>query len=189
MTIEAVQLELFRKASPAKRFALMSSFSSTLRKASLKNLEQRFSNPLEARLEWMRLHYGEKIAQIVGNKIQVSRSTVNETEGALQRLVEVFTQLSISYRIVGSVASSAQGMMRATLDVDMVAALESHHIPEFASRLKNLYYIDEELVSEAVARGSSFNLVHRDTMIKLIFLFSANVLTTKFLSRGKGSRP
>jgi phage gpG-like protein len=59
---EALQLELVRKASPARRFELMSSFSSTLRKASLKNLEQRLS-PLEARLEWMRLHYGETIAQ------------------------------------------------------------------------------------------------------------------------------
>jgi hypothetical protein len=164
--IEAMQLELFRKASPAKRFALMSSFSSTLRQASLRQLE-RHLNPLEARLEWVRLHYGERVALSVSEKIQVSRSTVNETKGALQHLVDVFAQLSISYRVVGSVASSAQGMIRATLDVDMVVVLESRHIPQLAARLKPHYHFDEELALEAITRGSSFNLIHIDTMIKI----------------------
>ncbi len=166
LEIEAVQLELFKKASPAKRFALMSSFSTTLRQASLRQLEQRF-NPLEAKLEWVRLHYGETIAKSLGHTLKVSRSTVNETEETLQHLITVFKQLDIPYRIVGSVASSAQGMMRATLDIDMVAALESRHISQLASQLKNIYHIDEELVSEAVARGSSFNLIHLTTMIKI----------------------
>jgi hypothetical protein len=166
LELETVQLELFKKASPAKRFALMSSFSKTLRQASLRQLEQRLS-PLEARLEWIKLHYGEAVAKNLQGKLLVSRSTVNETEKALQRLVSVFQQLKISYRIVGSVASSAQGMMRATLDVDMVAALESGHIPQLTSRLKNHYHVDEELAGEAIRRGSSFNLIHLETMIKI----------------------
>jgi hypothetical protein len=172
---EALQLELFRKASLAKRFALMSSYSSTLRRASLRQLEQRFSDSRKARLEWMRLHYDETVINNIKDKIQVSRSTVNETEGALQLLVEAFTQLAIPYRIVGSVASSAQGMVQATLGVDVVATLgvdvvatlESRHIPQLASRLKPHYHLDEDLALEAIKRGSSFNLIHIDTMIKI----------------------
>ncbi len=162
----ALQLELFKQASPARRFALMSSFSSTLRKASLRQLEQRLS-PLEARLEWVRLHYGERLAASLQGKLKVSRSLVNETAEALQQLVSVFEGLAIPYRIVGSVASSTQGMMRATLDIDMVARLETRHSAQLASQLKNEYHVDEELAKEAIAQSSSFNLIHLSTMIKI----------------------
>jgi hypothetical protein len=164
--VEALQLELFKKASSAKRFAMMSSFSSTLRKAFLRQLEQRL-NPVEARLEWVRLHYGERLAKSLEGKLSVSRSRVNETEEALQQLVSVFKQLDIPYRIVGSVASSAQGMMRATLGIDMVALLEKRHVARLTSHLNKNYHIDETLVLEAITRGSSFNLIHLDTMIKI----------------------
>lgn len=169
--VEALQLELFKKASPARRFALMSSFSSTLRRASLKNLEQHFQ-PQQARLEWIHLHYAEQVqmAKFQGT-LNASRSTVNETREALETLVTVFKDLDISYRIVGSVASSTQGMMRATLDVDMVAALNVEHISQLGVQLKSQYHIDEELMREAVTRGASFNLIHLETMIKIdVFL-------------------
>jgi hypothetical protein len=72
---EAAQLELFKQASPAKRFAVMSSFSSALRRISLKNLEERL-DPFEARIEWMRLHYGEEIAETPRNKLLNSNSKI-----------------------------------------------------------------------------------------------------------------
>jgi len=40
---------------------------------------------------------------------------------ALDMLVGCFEQLGIAYHIVGSVASSAYGIARATMDVDLVA--------------------------------------------------------------------
>lgn len=164
--IEALQLELFRKASFAKRFALVSSFSSTLRRASLRQLEKRLS-PLDARLEWVRLHYGEVLAKQCEGKLRLPRSTMNETEQAIEKLASVFNQLAIPYRIVGSVASSAQGMVRATLDINMVVAVETKHILLLASGLGDDYYLDEEMMREAIERGSSFNLVHKDTFIKV----------------------
>jgi hypothetical protein len=167
LELEAVQLELVKQASPARRFELMSSFSSTLRKASLKNLERRFSEPGQAKLEWVRLHYGEKWAHHLQGKLGISRSTVNETKEALQPLIAVFRGLSIPYRVVGSVASSAQGMMRATLDIDMVAALDERHLAQLSDQLKSQYHIDKELAGEAVKRGSSFNIIHIETMIKV----------------------
>ena len=59
----------------------------------------------------------------------------DELRGALEPLITVFTALSIRYRIVGSVASSSQGMLRATLDVDMVVQLERIHIAHLVARL------------------------------------------------------
>jgi hypothetical protein len=166
LEMEAVQLELFRKASPARRFALMSSFSSTLRQASLRQLEQRFDS-IEARYKWIQIHYGEAVAKSLGDKLKVSRSIVNETEEVLQKLISIFQAMMIPYRIVGSVASSTQGMMRSTLDIDMVAKVEAQHISQLALQLKNEYHLDEELAIEAVKKGSSFNLIHLTTMIKI----------------------
>lgn len=63
LSVEQVQLKLFRQASPQKRFTLMQSFSHTLIQASRKNIQKRFTNPREATIEWVRLHYGEKLAE------------------------------------------------------------------------------------------------------------------------------
>ena len=91
----------------------------------------------------------------------------DELRGALEPLITVFTALRIPYRIVGSVASSTQGMLRATLNVDLVVQLEHSHISHLVSRLGSDYYADPEGMEEALARGSSFNLIHLETMIKL----------------------
>ncbi len=47
---------------------------------------------------------------------------------ALEPVIKAFDDLGILYYIGGSVASSAYGMPRATLDVDLVSALTSFHI-------------------------------------------------------------
>lgn len=43
-------------------------------------------------------------------------------------IVKVFDEPSIPYYIGGSIASSVYGMARATIDVDIVAEIEMHHI-------------------------------------------------------------
>ena len=90
-----------------------------------------------------------------------------ELKNALEPLVLALVGLDIPYRIVGSVASSAQGMLRATLDVDLVVQLEHSHILRLVARLGGDYYADPEGMEEALARGSSFNLIHLESMIKL----------------------
>jgi hypothetical protein len=92
---------------------------------------------------------------------------VTETRQALEPLINALQSLDISYRVVGSVASSVQGLVRATLDVDMVANLQAQHIPTLTAQLKDSYYLDPEMMTEAVQRGSSFNLIHLETMIKI----------------------
>ena len=44
-----------------------------------------------------------------------------------RKVVEVFKELNIAYHIGGSLASSAFGIPRATLDVDLVAEIKSEH--------------------------------------------------------------
>ncbi len=91
----------------------------------------------------------------------------DELRLALEPLLLALDALNVPYRIVGSVASSSQGMLRATLDVDLVVQLEQTHIIHLVARLGSDYYADPQGIHEALARGSSFNLIHLETMLKL----------------------
>ena len=86
---------------------------------------------------------------------------------ALAPVVRAFQELGISYHIGGSVASSAYGIARATLDVDLVADLPEHRIGPLVEHLQGAYYIDEDRVRDAVKRRSSFNIIHLTSMIKV----------------------
>lgn len=86
---------------------------------------------------------------------------------ALDPVVKAFEKIGVSYYLVGSVASSAYGIARATLDVDLVADLSVQHVNSLTEMLKSDYYIDKEMILDAIKRHSSFNLIHLETMLKV----------------------
>jgi len=86
---------------------------------------------------------------------------------AVQPVIQAFEKMSIPYYIGGSIASSVYGMARATMDVDVIADLMVTHIPRLKQILENEYYIDAEIITDAIRTNSSFNLIHLETMIKI----------------------
>ena len=86
---------------------------------------------------------------------------------ALVPVVETFDRLGVRYHVGGSVASSAQGVARATLDIDLVADIGDSVISGFVRDLEREYYLDEQAIRDAVRRRSSFNLIHLETMMKV----------------------
>jgi lipoate synthase len=95
--------------------------------------------------------------------------STNDFELTLQRVGEVLDRLGIEHAIVGSVASSKFGENRATNDVDVVLNMKKDSIQAFASSLRPDFYVDEELILEALDRHSSFNILHIDTGTKFDF--------------------
>jgi hypothetical protein len=79
---------------------------------------------------------------------------------ALARLLEVLDRLEIRYAIGGSVASSAHGIPRTTLDVDLVVDLKPDQIDNLAAELRQDFYADAALIREAFARNRAANLIH-----------------------------
>lgn len=75
--------------------------------------------------------------------------------------------LGVSYFIGGSLASTLHGVVRTTLDTDLVAELRPEHILPLVQMLQSAFYVDAETVAEAVQRRSSFNLIHLETMFKV----------------------
>lgn len=86
-------------------------------------------------------------------------------------LVDALEQLGVSYYIGGSVASSAHGLPRSTIDADIIADLRMEHIQPLVNMLKNRYYIDADMIRDAIRNRSEFNVIHFDTNLKVdIFL-------------------
>jgi hypothetical protein len=70
------------------------------------------------------------------------------------------------------------------MDVDLVADIKMSHVARLAEALEKDYYIDAEMVKDAIRRSASFNLVHLDTMIKVdIFIVKDRPYDSKALSR------
>jgi hypothetical protein len=87
---------------------------------------------------------------------------------ALKPVVEALEQLGVAYHIGGSVASSVYGIPRTTLDVDLVADLEPEHVQPLVDGLQESYYLDRDMVSNAIQRRAFFNVIHYATMIKIV---------------------
>lgn len=75
--------------------------------------------------------------------------------------------LGVPYAIGGSLASALHGVMRATMDADLVADLRPEHVAPLAQALGDAFYADVEMLRDAVRRHSSFNVIHLDTMFKV----------------------
>lgn len=82
-------------------------------------------------------------------------------------VTDALDALGVPYVIGGSMASALHGVMRATMDADMVADLHREHIEPLAQALGDAFYADVEMMRDAVRRHSSFNVIHLDTMFKV----------------------
>lgn len=82
-------------------------------------------------------------------------------------IIAAFERLNIPYYIGGSVASSAHGILRSTLDVDLVADVKPQHVTFLVKMLEADYYIDAEMIIEAIQRRACCNLIHLVTMHKV----------------------
>jgi hypothetical protein len=75
-------------------------------------------------------------------------------------VLEALDRLGIEYLVGGSVASSVYGIYRASMDVDLVAALAPWHAPLLAAELGAEFYVDVDMIVDALEANRSFNLIH-----------------------------
>jgi hypothetical protein len=92
---------------------------------------------------------------------------MSEIVDALGPVVDALVELGVRYRVGGSVASSALGVPRSTLDVDVACELEQGHVARFVERLVSHYYVDADMIIDAIRRRASFNVIHLATMLKV----------------------
>jgi len=103
-------------------------------------------------------------------------------------VTKTLERLGIPYAVGGSLASSLHGVMRSTLDVDIVADVQPQHIPPLVEALSKEFYADDEMMRDAIEHQISFNLIHYETAFKVdIFIRKSRLFDQMQLSRRRPS--
>jgi hypothetical protein len=82
-------------------------------------------------------------------------------------VTDALEALGVPYAIGGSLSSALHGVMRATMDADVIADLRLEHVEPLAQALSDSFYIDSEMIRDALRTHSCFNVIHLETMFKV----------------------
>ena len=101
-------------------------------------------------------------------------------------IARVFDDLGIRYLVGGSLASSIYGVPRATQDVDLVADLPAEAVEAVHDRLVGTFYVDADMIRDAIARRASFNVIHLGTMFKAdVFIMRGDAWSREEMARAR----
>ncbi|HNR97594.1 MAG TPA: hypothetical protein PKO09_12805 [Anaerolineae bacterium] len=107
-----------------------------------------------------------------------------EQIAVVMQVTDALDRLGVQYAIGGSFASAVHGVMRATMDADLVVDLTLSDTEPLARALIGEFYADVESMREAVQHQSSFNLIHLGTMFKVdLFVAKARAFDRSQLAR------
>ncbi len=110
----------------------------------------------------------------------------SEIAQSLELLITTLQKMGIGYYVGGSVASSTHGLPRTTLDVDIVMNLKRTQVTSLVKQLEQDYYIDEDMIVEALFHQRSFNIIHLHTMIKVdVFVLSRDAFAKQAFERAQ----
>jgi hypothetical protein len=85
---------------------------------------------------------------------------MNPLANTISELASALKRVGIPYVIGGSVASSVRGIVRATIDVDVVAQIGVGQTDELAAALGPDWYADPDQMRDSVATGRAFNIIY-----------------------------
>lgn len=91
-------------------------------------------------------------------------------------LIEVTTALeraAVEYAVGGSFASSFHGLPRTTNDIDIAVFMPESKVAAACAALDAGFFVDEVAALDASRKRASFNVFHRDTMLKVDFFVLA----------------
>lgn len=113
----------------------------------------------------------------------------SELLSALEPVIDILETLGVRYFVTGSIASSAHGVARASVDADIVADLRAEHGPLLVSALQGAFYVPEERIRDAIARRGSFNVIHLETMLKVdVFVTKGRPFDMRAHERARSER-
>jgi len=95
---------------------------------------------------------------------------LSEELDVLKLVAQILDEQEISYMITGSIAANYYTIPRMTRDIDVIVELHSDVIDNTYTAFKSEFYIDRQMISEAIAKQSSFNIIHNKTLVKVDFI-------------------
>lgn len=92
---------------------------------------------------------------------------VSDELDILKSVTERLEAAGILYMVTGSMAANFYTTPRMTRDIDIVVELTEADISRVVSLFQNEYYIDHEMVQQAVHNQSMFNMIHNALVVKV----------------------
>jgi hypothetical protein len=90
------------------------------------------------------------------------------------QVIDALEQVGAAYVIGGSLASTVHGVVRTTLDTDIVADLSLGQAQPFVILLEGTFYLDLDAIRQAIRDRSSFNVIHLATIFKVDLFIPKN---------------
>ena len=85
---------------------------------------------------------------------------MNPLANTISQLASALERVGIPYVIGGSVASSVRGIVRATIDVDVVARIGVGQTEALAAALGPDWYADADQMRDSIVAGRAFNIIY-----------------------------
>lgn len=102
----------------------------------------------------------------------------------LADLVEKLDSHDLRYALVGSIATMFYGEPRATLDIDVVVALDASELDVVASLFPPPdFYLSIDAAREAVRSQSQFNVIHPASGMKVDFFVAGDAIERSQIER------
>jgi len=98
---------------------------------------------------------------------------MNELE-VLKLVAGRLNKAGFNYMVSGSVALTFYGKPRMTRDIDIVVLIPLKSIDRFVDLFEHDFYIDKNMITDAIKNHSIFNIIHLDTVIKIDFIIRKN---------------
>jgi hypothetical protein len=90
------------------------------------------------------------------NQIDIVRNVSRKLQG-----------VGIGYMLTGSMVMNYYALPRMTRDIDVVVEISSRDVERVTGLFRPDYYVSEDNIRESVMRESIFNVIHRESVIKV----------------------
>lgn len=125
------------------------------------------ASPQEIRYHYVRKRLGSDVAELLKSTIFDQELMIEDPIYLARKVAVLLESLNIPYYIGGSVASSLQGEVRFTEDLDLVVSIQPNQTQSILNAFSKDFYISEIAVDDAMrGRTSSFNIIDLETTEK-----------------------
>ncbi len=88
---------------------------------------------------------------------------------SFRQVVLSLNELEIPYFLTGSLALAVYSRPRLSHDIDFCVHMQKPHVSKMVGRLGNDFYIDAQMMTEAIDTQHMFNIIHLGTNEKMDF--------------------
>jgi len=95
---------------------------------------------------------------------------MSEELEVLKIVTQRLKEADINYMVSGSIAANYYTIPRMTRDIDVVIELKPDDIDKFIVLFEGDFYVNREMIADAVSREGMFNLIYNRYVIKIDFI-------------------